>query len=322
MIERRILGRTGFVVSGIGYGGWTIGNNGAFEYGDIDENEAIEVVKAYIEGGGNFIDTARNYGERSERIIGTVVSRHADRGALYIATKSTGGQAAETIPQIRKDLEESLRLLRTDYVDVFQLHQPPEDVDVMTRALDEMDALKSEGKIRAVGASIKGPDVTQKTVDLCHQYLETDRIDAIQLVYSILRQKMSGVIREAKARNVGIIARTVLESGLLTGKYKPGHRFSGLDQRRRYHPDHLEFILRTVRDLRKEAVRPPYQTLAQVAIRFSLEPDGVSTAIVGCHRPGEMRQNLETGALPELDPEIVDMLRSKYGSITEKANYA
>jgi len=77
------------------------------------------------------------------------------------------------------DLEESLRLLQTDYVDVFQLHQPPEDPEVMNRALDEMDQLQREGKIRAIGASIKGADVTRKTVDLCYQYMDTGRLDAI-----------------------------------------------------------------------------------------------------------------------------------------------
>jgi len=321
MIKRRVLGRTGFEVSEIGYGGWTIGNNGNNEYGDIDEREAAEVVKTYIDKGGNFIDTARAYGERSERIIGSVISGHVDREAVCIATKSKGGETAETIGEIRSDLEESLRLLRTDYVDVFQLHMPPEDPDVMNRALDEMDELKSEGKIRSLGASIKGVDVTERTVDLCHQYMDTGRIDVIQLVYSILRQKMRGVIRMAKEKNIGIIVRTSLESGLLTGKYAPGHRFTGLDQRRRYSRENLDFVLRTARELKEKAVRPPYQNLAQVAIRFALEPDGVSTVIVGAHRVRNVQQNVETDALPDLDPELVDMLKSEYGSITDKANF-
>ena len=119
MFEKRTLGRTGFRVSEIGYGAWPIGNNDAYDYGSINEEEAKAVVRAYLEEGGNFIDTARGYGERSERIIGTVIKELGCREKVYIATKSVGGQTVDTIPGLRVDLEESLRLLQTNYVDVF-----------------------------------------------------------------------------------------------------------------------------------------------------------------------------------------------------------
>jgi aryl-alcohol dehydrogenase-like predicted oxidoreductase len=319
--EKRTLGRTGFQVSEIGYGGWPIGNNGVYEYGDIDEQEAKAVVRAYLEAGGNFIDTARGYGERSERIIGTAVREYGHRDAVCIATKSAEGRTLESIPGLRTDLEQSLSLLKTDYVDVFQLHQPPEDPEVMQRALDAMETLRQEGKIRAIGASIKGPDVTEKTVDLCYQYMDTGRLDAIQLVYSVLRQRMRAVIAEAGKRNIGIIVRTALESGLLTGKYKPGHRFTGIDQRTRYKPEHLEFILRTAERLEKEAVHEPYENLAQVAIRFALIPEGVSTVIVGAHKLRHIQANVDTESLPPLRREVVELLQAEYGGITASCNY-
>lgn len=240
---------------------------------------------------------------------------------MYIATKSVGGQTLDTIPKLRVDLEESLRLLQTDYVDVFQLHQPPEEPEVMNRALDEMENLRQEGKIRAISASIKGVDVTRKTEALCYQYMDTGRLDAIQLVYSILRQRMRSVIAEAKKRNMGIIVRTALESGLLTGKYGPGHRFTGIDQRTRYSSENLEFILNTVRELEPIAVKPPYKNLSQVAIRFALIPEGVSTVIVGAHKLRHIQANAAIEALPPLSAEVEQLLQGKYGDITDKCNY-
>ena len=320
-MKKRTLGNTGFEVTELGYGSWPLCNNRNMEYGEIDEKEAHETVETYLNLGGNFIDTARGYGERPERVIGTVVKEKFNREDVYIATKSAAGQNVDSIPGLRKDLEESLRLLKTDYVDVFQLHQPPEDKETMNRVLDEMDRFKEEGKIRSLGASIKGPDVSDATVALCHQYIDTGRLGSIQIVYSILRQKLLPVIEKAEQSGVGVIVRTVLESGLLTGKYKPGHTFSGLDQRRRYKADHLEFILKTVEEIGRFAVRPPFENLAETAIRFALEPTGVSTIIVGAHRPENVKRNVKTAELPGLDSEVLEKLRKEYGDITEKANY-
>lgn len=320
------------MVTELGYGAWPLGNNGKNEYGgELDEEEGKAVIRAYVEGGGNFIDTARAYGERSERLIGTVVRESYRREDLYIATKTQGGAAMDTIPRIREDLEESLRLLQTDYVDVFQLHQPPEEPEVMNAALEELERLKKEGKIRAIGASIKGKDVTDATLALCRQYIKTGRVDVLQVVYSILRQKHLPAIEEAHAAGVGIIARTSMESGLLTGKYEPGHRFGGLDHRRRYTPEHLDYVLEKVQEIKEELytekrfnlVKMGYSqgSLAQVAVKFAMAPAGVSTVIAGARKMKQIGENLAVAALPELPDELVDYLRSEYGDSTEKANF-
>jgi aryl-alcohol dehydrogenase-like predicted oxidoreductase len=321
MVKKRVLGRTGFQISELGLGAWPLGGAGStMNYGSVTDEEAISVLEAYVEAGGNFIDTARLYNE-SERIIGEFLKKRGKREDLVIATKSAAGGDRDTIGQIRKDLETSLGLMGIDYVDVLQLHQPPGDPEIMQLALDEMLNLKEEGKIRATGASIKGVDVTEMTETLCRQYIQTGKVDALQIVYSILRQRHGKIIEEAKNAGVGIIARTALESGILTGKYKPGQTFGEGDQRSRYKPASLEFVLKAAEDLQDFAVRPPYQNLAEVAIKFALEPQGVSTLIFGAHRPENVKRNMKTAELPPLDVEVLKRLKEQYGGVTDKANY-
>lgn len=321
-MDTRNLGRTGLRVSEIGLGAWPIGNNGVGEYGKIHEDDAIQLVRRYVDLGGNFIDTARAYGERSERIIGETIRRYFPREQVVIASKTVAGENKETIPNMRKDLEESLRLLKTDYIDVYQLHQPPESIEEMNLALDEMEKFREEGKIRFIGASIKGPDVTDRTIELCEQYMATKRIDTIQLVYSILRQKMRPIIERAKREDVGIIVRTVLESGLLTGMFKPGHVFSGIDQRVRYKKEHLDFILNSVEYMKNNITMPQsYSELAQIAIRFSLAQDGVSTLIIGAQKSSEVEDNIAVAEMPALPQELIDFLVQRYSSTNDMCNY-
>jgi len=321
MIRRRKLGRTGFEVSELGFGSWPIGGKTAkFHYGDVKQTEIESVLLRYFEDGGNFLDTARAYGE-SERILGGVLSRYDGGDKIILATKTEAGETIDSVPQIRKDLEESLRLLRRDYVDLYYLHQPPETRDAMNRALDEMEQLKRENKIRAIGASIKGPNVNNDTERLCLQYLNTGRLDVLQLVYSILRQRLRGVMEEARRRKVGIVIRTALESGLLTGSYTPGHTFAGRDQRTRYKKENLDFILNAAQEISRFAVYSPFRTLGQVALRFSMEPVEVSSVIVGMCTTEELKQNEETASLPGIQKDLIERLKREYFTLNDKANY-
>jgi aryl-alcohol dehydrogenase-like predicted oxidoreductase len=317
MIRRRHAARTGFELSEYGLGAWALGGR---RYGPIEERTAIEVCRAYVEAGGNLIDTARVY-ENSERVLGSFLKDYGRRESLFIASKTEGGKEPGTVGQIRADLAVSLRELQTDYLDIYYLHQPPEDSALMGEALEEMIRLREEGVIRAVGASVKGPNVTAATQDLCLRYIASDQVDFLQVVYSILRQANAGVIEEASRRGVGIVARTTLESGLLTGAFSPGHRFQEPDQRARYDPRNLDYVLREVERTKQSAVRPPYGNLAQVALRFALLHPGVTSIIVGAERPQEVRANLAAAALPPLPADIADALRRTYGSLTERANY-
>jgi len=313
--QKRILGRTRIAVSELGFGAWPIG--GA-QYGPVPEGEAIETVKAYIQAGGNFIDTARAYGQ-SEAILGKVLSQDRLRDQIILASKTFKGDSLESIPAIRADLEESLRLLRTDYLDLYYLHMPPDDPEIMDRTLDEFEILKKEGKIRAIGASIKGPAVTAATVKLCCQYIDSGRVDAIQLVYSILRQKNAEIFGYAHEKGVGLVVRTSMESGFLSGKYRPGEVIAE-GHRKRWAPETQRLIFDKVLEMEKYAVRPPYTSMAEVAVRFTLEPREVSSVIVGARTPDQSRQNVALATKPPLDAAIIRRLKDELGRLTERFN--
>lgn len=314
-MKKRQLGRTGLEITEISFGAWAIGSKG---YGAVDAQDAHAALGTFIDAGGNFIDTARNYGN-SEELIGTYLQERNIDG-IFVASKTGKTQSKEDIPFIRKEAETTLRNLKREAIDLYYLHSPPADVDLMHRVLDEFEKLKEEGKVRLIGASIKGPDVTSDTVDLCKQYTDTGRIDAIQLIYSIWRQLNAESIEYAAAQGVGIVVRTALESGFLTGKYSPGHEFPEGDHRRRWGGDRLKLLLDDAADLAENAVRPPFENVAQVAIRFPLADENVSTIILGARNGDQAARNCAVDSLPYLPRDLVDELRERYADFTPQAN--
>ena len=309
-----LLGRTNFQLTELGFGGWPIGS---YHYGDVSEKEARACIVTYLHYGGNFIDTARLY-NNSEEIIGHVLHHRGDRKSVYIASKSAEVDSFK----LREHLEESLRMLQSDYIDLYYMHDPPEDLNDMDCLLTLFEQFKKEGKIRAIGASIKGCDVTQRTIDLCRQYIRSDRIDVIQLIYSIFRQKTAKVFKEAQEYGVGIVGRTVLENGFLTGKYVPGDVFTGNDHRQRWESKRLKNILISVQDLKSFAIQPPFKTLAEVAIRFSLDTPGITCSIIGSKHYKQTRDNMNVTSLPSLPRELKDRFVNLYSNKSEEFNRA
>jgi len=309
-MNTRPVGRAGFTVSEIGFGAWPIGGAGRnFHYGDVSESDALACLETYVGQGGTFLDTARAY-NRSEEILGRFLARPDLRDRIVVASKT--GQPTEE--GIRAELDESRRALRRDVIDLYYLHHPPDDPDEMNRTLDVYERLQAEGKIRAIGASVKGPDVTPATVTLCRQYIRTGRVDALQVIYSILRQENAAMFEEARAAGVAIVARTTLENGFLTGKYEPDRRFSGQDHRKRFTDEQLGKILREARRLKETAVAPPFQTLGQTAIRFVLDHPAVSVAIVGAKSPQQTRENMSPASLPPLPENLRRRLVETYAN--------
>ena len=317
-IRKRLFGNTGIEVSEIGFGAWPIGGS---HYGDVPDSDGIKAIETYIDAGGNHIDTARGYG-KSEMLVGNVLN-NVDRDHIFLASKTIKGDCIDTIPEIRKELEESLRQLKTDYLDLYYLHLPPDDIETMKRALDEFETLRSEGKIKFIGASIKAADVTPATLELCHQYIDTGRVNALQVVYSILRQLHTGMFENASEKGVAIIARTAMESGFLSGKYKSEHVFNGTiknDHRNRWSAEKQKQIFAMAEEMKDWAVAAPYQTLAQVAIKFSLAPKQISSLIVGAKNAHQVQMNVDAALLPDLRGEIVEKLVSEYSEMTALAN--
>ncbi len=317
-IKKRPFGNTGIAVSEIGFGSWPIGGS---HYGDVSDSDGIEAIETYIDSGGNHIDTARGYG-KSELLVGKVLN-NLDRESIFLASKTIKGDCLDTIPEIRKELETSLRQLKTDYLDLYYLHLPPDDTETIKRAIDEFETLKDEGKIKFIGASIKAADVTPATLELCHQYIDTGRVNALQVVYSILRQLHTGMFEHAFEKGVAIIARTAMESGFLSGKYKPEHVFNGKiknDHRNRWSAEKQKKIFALSQEMKNWAVVSPYQTLAQVAVKFSLVPRQISSLIIGAKNAHQSRLNADTALLPDLRSEIVEKLVSEYAEMTALAN--
>ena len=189
----------------------------------------------------------------------------------------------------------------------------------MNRVLDEYERFKAEGKIRAVGASIRGPSVTQETLDLCRQYIDTGRVDVIQVVYSIFRQMNNEIFDYAAGKGVGIVVRTALESGILTGKYRPGHRFTK-GHRANYPEQVQEAMLKAVEDVENLALKPPYEKAAHVAIKFSLEPQEISSLLLGARNAKQVEELLQAVSLPDLGQGIVEKLKADYGQATLQFN--
>lgn len=313
--EKHVLKKSGIKICKYGFGAWGIGG---IHYGEVAGEEAKRVISRYIEAGGNYIDTARAYGA-SEELLGETLDELGVLDDVVLSTKTKAGEFADTIDQIRPELERSLRALRRDYIDIFFLHWPPEDPKTIDAALRECLRLREEGLIRAVGISLKGPDVFQSTSDTARIYIKDGRIDVIMMVYSILRQLNRQVFVEAEKAGIGIIARTCLESGFLTGAMKRGLRFPETDHRCRWN-DRIDSIVQTVDDLKRKVVKPPYQGLNEVAIRFTADEPGVTSVIVGALEVAHMEANLRAAGLSPLDPEIIAYIKDEFGDCTEQYN--
>ncbi|MFP4143541.1 MAG: aldo/keto reductase [Phycisphaeraceae bacterium] len=313
-MKTRELGRTGIQVSEIGLGGWGLG--GVY-YGEVTREQGIEAVRAYLDAGGNHLDTAYAY-HTSEEIIGEAIQGY-DREKLVIASKTYAGtwDTAE-IPKVREHLEISLRDLGTDYVDLYDLHGSPEDPDKMHRLLDFFLKLKEEGKVRAIGCSIRGPNVDDASLANAKQYAASGKLDAMQLAFSVLRQKHREVFKTAAENGVGIIARAVLESGMITGKYKPGHEFTWPDQRTRYGKE-KDVIFEEAQKL--QAYLPEgYDSTAQLATKYVLAHPEVCSVILGGVNADQFRRNAAMDELPDLPDEIVQQLTERYQDRNDEFN--
>ncbi len=312
-MEMRELGRTGLKISRLGFGAWAIGSKG---YGPVERTDAEAALQAYITGGGNFLDTARGYAD-SEEIIGDYLqARPGLRDKLVIAGKLGMHDPVE----LRENLEISLRNLRIDTIDLLYLHSPPDDAATMNRVLDVYEEFRQEGKIRAIGASVKGPNVTQATVDLCRQYIATGRVDALQVIYSVFRQKNREMFGEANDAGVAIIARTALESGFLTGKYAPGHAFQEGDHRTRWGTEKLRQILEEVQRLRQEQVHPPFSGLTEYVLRYVMDQPSVTSLLVGGKTAAQVEEQLAILHTPRLPAEEIRELRLRYAGYERLLN--
>ena len=316
-MEYRDLGRTGMRVSAIGFGGWAIG--GASEasgtplgWGRTSDDESLAAVRRARDLGVNFFDTSDSYGfGRSESLLGIVLSRH--RQDVIIATKV--GVARNSAGELKKDfsrkhillaVDGSLKRLRTDYIDLYQLHNPTLD-DLRHEEIQEtMDRLQDAGKIRFWGVSIFSPEEGIEIMERGWGY-------ALQVLYNVLNQAPDRELFPlAKERGYGIIARVPLASGLLTGKYRQDAVFRSDDVRQNFlTPRRLQEVTERVDEVRS-IVGPTERTMAEASLRFVLASDAVSTTIPGAKNVRQVEGNV-AAVEGRLAPEVVEKLRARLG---------
>jgi len=305
-MEYRRLGKTDMDVSAIGFGAWAIGGS----WGHVDDATSMAALHAAKDAGVNFFDTADVYGDgRSERLIARLVrERKGER--IFVATKC-GRRLPQKTPHdftrenLRAWVERSLVNLETDALDLLQLHCPHTAVYDQDETFARLDELVAEGKLRYYGVSVQ-------TVDEALRSLRHPRLQSVQIIFNMFRLKPAErFFAAARERQVGILARVPLASGLLTGKLRPQQAFAA-DDHRQFNREGQAFDkgetfsgvpydvgLQAVDELRPLA--PPGATLSQFALRFILDFEDVTCAIPGAKTAEQARENAAAAALPSLD---------------------
>ncbi len=316
-MQERKLGRTGVNVSEIGFGAWAIGG----AWGDVSMEDAKAALHAALDGGVSFIDTADVYGDgRSEQIIAEVL---AERGGErpFVATKAGRRlmpHVAEgyTKANLSDFVERSLRNLRVDCLDLVQLHCPPPAVFYRPEVFGAMDELVAEGKVRHYGVSVEKVEEALKAI-------EYPNVATVQIIYNIFRQRPATLFFEqAKKRDIGVIVRVPLASGLLTGKMSADTAFAA-DDHRAFNRNGEAFdkgetfagvpyplALEAVEHIRK--LVPGDASMAQFALRWILMEEGVSTVIPGARNATQAIANTAAAELAPISPQVMSELRALY----------
>jgi len=296
-MKYRRLGRTDLRVSVIGIGTWQFGG----EWGkDFTQGEVDAIFDAAREAGLNLIDTAECYGDHtSEAFIGNAIARDRDQ---WIAATKFGHKfishmnrtERRSAGDVREQLESSLKALRTDHIDLYQYHSWGDeqffDLDVQA----ELEKMLREGKVRHLGNSV-GSNANLKQVNAS----PAKRIEAIQIVYNRLDRgpESNGVFQAGIDMDLGVLARVPLASGLLSGKYKPGHHFPPGDVRAGRDRAATDAKLREVEQIARTEV-PPGVAMAQWALAWSLQHPAVTCVIPGCKDLEQLKSNAAAAELP------------------------
>jgi aryl-alcohol dehydrogenase-like predicted oxidoreductase len=310
----RTFGGDPVPVSEVGLGCWQIGGD---QWGEVSDADALATLRAAVEAGTTFLDTADIYGGgRSEELIGRF--RRERPGPLFIATKlgrssDPGWPDNFTPAAMRRHTEGSLRRLGVDALDLTQLHCVPHDILERGEVFDTLRRLKQEGKIRRFGASVE----STAEAKAC---LKQDGLASLQLIFNIFRQTpATAIFEEAQAKGVAVIVRLPLASGLLSGKYTPATTFAPTDHRT-YNRNGEKFnVGETFAGLpfdkglelteRVKKLLPPGYTLPLAALRWCLDFPAVSVIIPGARNASQARLNAEASGAPPLPADCHEKLR-------------
>lgn len=315
-MHSRTLGKSGLEISAVSFGAWALGG----DFGTVSDAESKQAVVRAIELGVNFFDTADVYGDgRSERILGEV--KQATKANIIIATKAGRRlnphvAAGYNLENLTAFVERSLANLRVDALDLLQLHCPPTDVYYMPEVFDALDLLKERGKLRHYGVSVERVEEALKA-------LEFPGVTSVQIIYNLLRQRPHDLLFErARQKQVGILARLPLSSGMLGGTMKAGTTFE-LSDHRNYNRNGEAFDqgetfsgvpfdvgLQFVEQLRE--LVPEATGMAAFALRWILMQDAVTAVIPGAKRPSQVEQNVSAVDLPDIPPSTLAQIDALY----------
>ncbi len=316
-MKKRTLGKTGFKIAEIGAGTWQVGGKWGSPFSHAN---ADAILNTAVDHGVNFIDTADVYSDgESEKAVGRFVRARSER--IYVATKcgrriSPHTDKGYTPTILRKFVEDSLKNMGLETLDLIQLHCPPTETYERPEIFGLFEDLKKEGKILNLGVSVK-------TVDQALRAMEYENVTTVQIIFNMLRQLPSErFFGEAQKKNVGILARVPLASGLLTGKFTAATAF-GKDDHRAPIKDNKAFSnneafggidyhigLEAVEELK--SLFHVQANLSTLALKWILMFPQVSCVIPGASRPDQMLANIHGSDVPEFAPEIMEKIKQIY----------
>jgi aryl-alcohol dehydrogenase-like predicted oxidoreductase len=315
----RILGKTGFKISELSLGTWQLGGRWGDPYSKVT---ADKILNTAIDSGINFIDTADVYnGGMSEISIGKLLKSRSEK--IYVATKC-GRRLHPHVSEsyqpavLKKFVEDSLKRLKMESLDLIQLHCPPTEVYYRPEIFGLFDKLKEEGKIHHLGVSVEKVEEALKAI-------EYENVTTIQIIFNMFRQRPADLFfHEAAKKNIGIIVRVPLASGLLTGTYSKSTAF-GKDDHRTYNREGSAFDkgetfagidyetgLSAVEKIRE--LFPGIVNLAPIALKWVLMHDEVSCVIPGASRPEQVVLNDSALKFPDLSADQMMAIREIYSS--------
>jgi aryl-alcohol dehydrogenase-like predicted oxidoreductase len=315
-LKYRKFGRIGWDVSEISFGAWAVGG----AWGSVDDEESIAAMKRALELGVNFFDTADVYGDgRSERLLRRL--RQETKTPFHVATKAGRRLSPHVAAGYNKEnlaafIDRSLQNLGVESLQLVQLHCPPTDTYYRPETFAAMDELVKAGKVQHYGVSVERVEEGLKAI-------EFPNVESIQIIFNMFRQRPAErFLAEAERRGVATIIRVPLASGMLTGKLTATSTFASDDHRHfNRHGEAFDVgetfsgvpydvALNAVAELR--SLVPGGATLAQLALRWILMFDGVSTIIPGGKSPRQVEDNCGASALPPLTDQQMRAVRAVY----------
>lgn len=315
VLPLRPLGRTGLEVSEVAFGTWALGG----DWGQVREEEGVAGLHAALDAGVNLFDTADVYGRgRSEELLGRVLG---DRQDVLVATKfgrwdDFTDLATYAEQRVRAYCEASLRRLRREAIDLYQVHTPTTEAIERGEVFESLRALQREGKVRFFGVSVE--TAAQGRLALRHE-----GVAALQVIFNIFRQNLvTELFPEVESAGAGVLARVPLASGLLTGKFTKEATFPA-DDHRRYNREGASFNVgetfggvpfelgvELAQELRW--IADGRETMAAAALRFVLDHPQVSCVIPGFKDVGQVEQNLAAAIVRPFGRDELDRLAAFY----------